>query len=56
MNGDRGASAEVGGAYERPAIRDLGSLTELTQATGFVGSEDGANKLLIHHVSSPSQP
>lgn len=44
-------------AYEAPQVEDLGTLAELTQATGFVGAEDGGSKLLIHHdVSLPAGP
>ena len=41
--------------YVAPTVEDFGDLAELTQATGFVGTEDGGSKLLIHHVA-PSAP
>lgn len=41
--------------YDAPAVADLGTLAAMTQATGFVDAEDGANKLMIHH-SAPSNP
>ena len=36
-------------AYEKPEISDYGTIEELTNATGFVGPEDGGSKLLVHH-------
>ncbi len=42
--------------YEKPAVRDLGTLEAITQATGFVNEEDGGNKLVIHHVPPDPQP
>ena len=41
--------------YERPAIRDYGSLLELTEATNFCYTEDGGAKTVVHH-SSPCGP
>lgn len=52
--GDRDPGTSV--VYERPAIRDFGSLSELTRASGTVGAEDGGNKMTIHHESNPMQP
>ena len=43
-------------AYKTPVLKDLGDLTELTRASGFVNEEDGGNKLMIHHVSEPATP
>lgn len=41
--------------YERPEIVDFGTLTDLTDAQGLTGPEDGGSKALIHH-SAPSTP
>lgn len=35
--------------YDAPVVQDLGSLAEMTQASGFFGTEDGATKLLPTH-------
>lgn len=43
------------GTYEKPVVRDYGNLADITEATGFTGTEDGGSKLAIHH-SSPQQP
>lgn len=45
-------------AYETPVIKDHGTLSELTLATGLFGTEDGASKAIpIHHnPSAPAQP
>jgi hypothetical protein len=42
-------------SYERPSIRDYGTIASITQASGFVQAEDGGSKLLIHH-SAPAGP
>ena len=42
--------------YSRPVIQDYGTLADLTAAVSFTGPEDGASKLLIHHVSQPIRP
>jgi hypothetical protein len=42
--------------YERPLVRDLGDLEAITRATGFTNTEDGGNKLVIHHYSPASDP
>ena len=40
--------------YDAPVVKDLGTLTELTQAVGLVGPEDGASKMLqMHHSETP---
>lgn len=41
--------------YEKPVVKDYGSLVDITEAVAFVGAEDGGSKLLIHH-SAPAQP
>lgn len=41
--------------YAAPEIVDLGTLSQLTLATGFTGTEDGGSKMLIHH-EAPSAP
>ena len=40
--------------YERPQVRDYGSLIELTEATNLVCAEDGATKAQMDHHSAPS--
>ena len=30
--------------YERPAVQDYGTLTDMTAATGMEGAEDGSTK------------
>ena len=42
-------------SYETPTVRDFGTIKDVTEATGFVGAEDGGSKLLIHH-SGPISP
>jgi hypothetical protein len=42
--------------YSPPVIQDYGTLADLTAAVSFTGAEDGASKLLIHHVSQPIRP
>lgn len=42
--------------YDVPTVEDLGTLADLTQATGFSGAEDGGAKLAIHHEATPSGP
>ncbi len=42
-------------SYESPDLEDYGSLTDVTEASGLTGAEDGGSKLLIHH-SGPSVP
>jgi hypothetical protein len=36
-------------SYEKPEVRDYGSLRELTEAVDFSGVEDGGNKLVGPH-------
>jgi hypothetical protein len=40
--------------YVKPTIADYGDLAELTEATTFIGTEDGASKLTTdNHHSVP---
>jgi hypothetical protein len=45
-------------AYTTPAIADYGTMRDLTLATGFFGSEDGATKMIPNHhdANPPSVP
>lgn len=42
--------------YVLPEIVDYGSLSSVTESTGFTAEEDGGNKALLHHIPEPSQP
>ena len=54
----REGKREMHGEYEEPTVVDYGSLTDMTEAQGFINEEDGGSKLLIHHIgpSAPAQP
>ncbi len=40
--------------YDKPVVVDYGTLVEITKASGFNTTEDGANK--NHFGSSPAGP
>jgi hypothetical protein len=43
------------GEYTKPAVVDYGDLTEMTQALGYFGAEDGASKVVPpHHNPFPA--
>ena len=42
--------------YDGPEIIDYGSLSAMTEATGFTDDEDGGSKFALHHLPPPSQP
>lgn len=43
--------------YQAPAVRDYGTVVEMTEALGISGSEDGMSKMVpIHHNPLPSIP
>jgi hypothetical protein len=42
-------------SYESPEIRDYGDLLEITAASGILGSEDGAGKVVSGGVDPIAQ-
>lgn len=36
--------------YEKPQLNDLGTLVDMTEATGTIGFEDGSGKNITAHV------
>lgn len=43
-------------SYEKPVVRDYGTVSAQTAASGLTGAEDGGNKITIHHVSDGTLP
>lgn len=43
-------------AFDKPAVVDYGTLTDLTASTTECGDEDGAGKNETLHHSDPCQP
>jgi hypothetical protein len=42
--------------YTKPAVRDYGTLVEITQFMGLFGTEDGASKAIPNHHEPSSGP